>query len=250
MNEKKFLLIICPYAGGSGYGMRRYFSALEDLVDVFCMDYSGHGIRHRSKLNNTFGEMVKDVEKTVLQYSNRKIILMGHSMGGILVAFSSFVLKSSLKDNFVGLIISSCLSPNQFEKKHQNFSINKEYLVEYLHNERGVSREIIESEDFEKYILPIVVNDYEVLNDFKNYYEKNELKVPNCKSVLICGKRDYGMENDAMKEWRAYLGGDTPIFSVDGGHFYFEENTKDSIVLFRMIISKMIKGEDLYEDTK
>lgn len=238
---KNVLLIVCPYAGGSGYGMRKYFSALEDTVDVYCMDYSGHGLRHRSKLNNTFSEMVEDVKQTVLKYSDRKIILMGHSMGGLITAYVSKLIKLDLKDNFIGMIISSCLPPDLFELRHQGKKMGKDDLIEYLHSERGVDRGIIESEYFENCILPIVINDFEVLNDFKNYNKENVLEIPNCKKVLICGKRDYGIELEAMEGWRKYLGYDTPVFIVDGGHFYFEEDTEPSIALFRKIINKLIE---------
>lgn len=247
-SDEKVLLIICPYAGGSGYGMRKYFSELEDIVDVYCMDYSGHGVRHHSKLNNTFEEMVTDVKQSVLKYSDRKIILMGHSMGGIITAYASQLIKSDMKDNFIGMIISSCLPPDLLEKKHTDTKIDIEDLLEYLHSERGVDREIIESEDFEKYILSIIINDFEVLNDFKNYNKENKLVVSDYKKTLIYGKRDYGIKVDAMEGWRKYLGNDTPIFSVDGNHFYFEEDTETSMALLRKIINSMIIEEDYNDD--
>lgn len=243
-NNDKVLLIICPYAGGSGYGMRKYFFALEDIVDVCCIDYSGHGLRYRSKLNNTFMEMIMDVKQMILKYSDRKIILMGHSMGGIIIAYVSQMIKMNMKENFIGMIISSCLPPDLFELRHQNNNMDKEDLCEYLHSERGVDREIIESEEFEHCILPIVISDFEVLNDFKNYNKKNKLEIPDCKKILICGKHDYGIEVDAMEGWKKYFGKDTPIYSVEGGHFYFEEDTETSIAVFKDIINKIIEEED------
>ena len=98
MNRKKVQLFCIPFAGGSASSFKELCSFFDTSIDVYLIEYPGHGMRLREPFSETMDDLVQDAKKQI--ETNRipgiPFVLFGYSMGAE-VAFdlAQFVLRKN-----------------------------------------------------------------------------------------------------------------------------------------------------------
>lgn len=82
----RLTLACLPHAGASGQVYRAWQSALPADVDLWAVEYPGHGSRIRETPLRSVDALAEGVVEAIVPMLERPLALFGHSMG-VLVAF-------------------------------------------------------------------------------------------------------------------------------------------------------------------
>ena len=243
IGSKKPLLIFIPFAGGSFQAYYMLQRILDNVAEIECIDYAGHGKRHAECLAKSFTDLIDDmsivIQKVVKSHKDCSVVIFGHSMGALALGHAAKQLYDFLGERLKGIIISSCLPPNKFCSKTvsecKDF-INDEKLIDYLALERNIPYHLLESREFMQLIFPAIKNDMRILSE----YQYQSLCLPPVQVHCIWGTQDYGIDRKNMDGWQKYS--ETQIFwhSCVGTHFYFEEHTAMAAGILEHILNQCL----------
>ena len=226
MNNKKIIFLL-PYAGGSSL---TYLSWQKYLYkyEVCALDYKGHGLRIKEKLCSSIIEMAEDIAikiKDIISKQNKKFILFGHSLGGLIAWHVVDILKKKYEIMPEKLYISACSSPVEFNKSI-HFKIigttdeeqNNFLIKEFLEN-GNIDKSILESKYFQKVLLPIIKHDYVLINTY--YYDKDisKINIPIC---VFYAKNDNLVSRENILKWKCLTLNYFELFEFSGNHYYLE----------------------------
>ena len=82
---KDIQLFCIPYAGGNASFFNNLKKYLEDSVEVYNLEYSGHGIRRREAFYHDFEELLIEVKEQIETHRKKDVpyAILGYSMGSL-----------------------------------------------------------------------------------------------------------------------------------------------------------------------
>lgn len=82
---KDIQLFCIPYAGGNASFFNNLKKYLEDFVEVYNLEYSGHGIRRREAFYHDFEELLIEVKEQIETHRKKDVpyAILGYSMGSL-----------------------------------------------------------------------------------------------------------------------------------------------------------------------
>lgn len=214
-------LLIIPCAGGTRIAYNKMFQALEH-------EYKLHFLPLSMESENfqilTMESLIKEIDM-ILKTGN-EWTLLGHSMGGILAMYYMSVGKNrkKIQNNF----ICSSPHPKKFEDLKNKITFqNTIELKNYLYQLGGLSKETIESNVFDSYMIPRIKKDLELIKSIRSL----NLKAINNVSAglsFICGRDE--IEDETYRLW---LDEKISCTVLPGGHFALFENKEIIISLIK-----------------
>lgn len=228
-------VIFCiPYAGGaaSAYGELKMIAEKRNLRLV-SLELAGHASRLTEVSYKDFAEAVDDCYRMITDYLHRnyagKYAIFGHSMG----SWIAYELAEKLKndptvDDPAGLFLSANTIP-QVEIEHKTEQYTDDEFWNWIYELGGMEEELYEMTEFKNYILPIIRNDYRIL---ENYAGK---KVPIrdlSMDFYIMGGRQDNISQEEFNEWKQVTSGNIEFKWFEGNHFYFKDEPKRVVDYF------------------
>lgn len=96
--SKKLVLYTIPFAGGSSLSYLGWNKYLNSDIELVNLDYSGHGKRIGEVLISNFDDVVWDILTQIKDsLNNRKFLIYGHSMGGMVAYYISRILQEKFQ---------------------------------------------------------------------------------------------------------------------------------------------------------
>ena len=226
------MLIILPCAGGCAANFTRYNSFLND---VHTYEYPGHWTRFSEPLRSDPKYLIRDLLDCIIsgRYGNR-IDLFGHSMGGLLAwLLACELLNRGIEINHLYLV--ACGIP-QIRPKFLYEIENDDDIKGVLARIRQIPENILESDFFNRNLLPVIRNDFEVVRillDNLNSY--TDAQIP---SDITCfyGNEDPVIDYLDMCGWREYTKRGFDIQEFKGDHFFLYKT--DSIKAISELIEE------------
>lgn len=183
----------------------------------------GHGGSGNKFANSSKNKWIDSVEKEILKYKDKykNIILVGHSMGGLLSILLSLKYKNKVKAIIListplmvhvrlNIIISSI-------KIGLGIIKDEDILTKYLYNSLSVDRSSLLT--YIKWI-PRYIDLFELI-----IIIKKKLKNIDIKTLIIHTKKDELVSNKSLNVFYNNLKNDYKIISLEkSGHFYFDED--------------------------
>src|ERR1700741_3785568 len=83
MQNPTLRLIALPYAGGNRYSYKLYKSLLPEYVELFTLDYPGHGARLNETPLTDLRQIALDAYEQALPLLEPPYAIYGHSMGAL-----------------------------------------------------------------------------------------------------------------------------------------------------------------------
>ncbi|KAA8996663.1 thioesterase [Affinibrenneria salicis] len=224
-------LICLPHAGGAASFFRDWGEALPDDIDVISVQYPGREERIDEPLVGCMSELIYALTQEIRGLLDRPYVLLGHSMGGI-VAYELCQAMSRIGLRLPEhLIVSACEAPVH----HQGGSLHiadDPTLCETLSRLGGTSSALFSSPELRALLLPVIRNDYCLIEQYRPAPVISPLPVPV--SAFI-GREDHELTREQACDWRMYgaSGFDLKIFS--GGHFYLRQQMSSVISVLTAI---------------
>lgn len=231
--NKRKKLYLFPYAGGSSLSYLKWYNCFENY-EIVTLDYSGHGLRAKEPYCDTIQEVAMDVTgRIIYSISDRNvnevsIVLFGHSMGGIIAWHTACNLIEKYNIYPRVLCVSGCSVPSEFagmnhygiyagdSQKH----VDDHILVDTLLLNKRLDKKIVESENFENKIFPIIHHDYEMIAQYVNKKD-TVLPIP---IYVFTGEKDPLLPIEGAMKWKKITNREFKLFTFPGDHYYLEQN--------------------------
>lgn len=235
---RKIKLFCIPYAGGSAMVYSQWIKKIHDNIEIVPIELKGRGIRVNEGHYNSINEMIEDVFQSIIdRIEGSDYAIFGHSMGSI-VAFETYhkIVEKGIKKP-KHMFFSGRKVP-ALEKKNECENLTDEGFIETIKSYGGLSEELLGSDEMMKYFMPILRNDFNILEEY-HYDEKNPIDV---ECSIFLGKDDSITVYEAL-EWKDYIDNNCQVYVFNGGHFFI----KDNISEVTRKINEILKKEWAYE---
>lgn len=220
----KKLMFVIPFAGGSSQS----FVAWKDVDEFafFYVDLPGKGKNTGLPFLKSMKEMAEFCANQILtilrEEGDGEYYLWGHSMGSYL-AYE--VIKILTRDNRLlpkKLILSGTAGPERMQREEMcRHMLCEESFLNYIVDFGLVNDKVSKSRFFQKRFLPAILNDYEVLLDYRTPKDV----VSGIEVIVINGESDSITCEDA-KQWSEYFEQEIMYKWVPGNHFFIFDGRK------------------------
>ncbi|MFG2622063.1 thioesterase II family protein [Streptomyces sp. NPDC048507] len=214
------VLVVLPHAGGNA---SFYFPLSRDLAaraEVLTVQYPGRQERLGESAPDTVAALVDGVERALLPWRDRPLVLFGHSMGAVL----AYELTRRLEASGAGprgLIVSGRRSP-LVARREQNVHLQgDDALLAQVAALAGTDPRLLADPDFRELILPALRADYRAIETYRHEPGGSPLRTPV--SVLV-GESDPRASVAEAMGWREVTGAAFTFRGFPGGHFYLSDH--------------------------
>lgn len=211
------------HAGGSASSYYHLMKNISGAVEIVPVELAGHGSRMDEPFERDWDSLVNDCCDAVLQLqsaSKKPFVLLGCSLGA-LIAFRCALRLEKLGTPAQRLILCAHSAP-QLPVPGYKSSMGIEMLPEEVMKLGGLSEELIRSEEFHKYFLPIIFLDYQLHDSFK-YQGERLMKTP---VDSFYGSGDIYFGRDSMLAWSSAVEGGVSCTEIEGNHFFAYSSEK------------------------
>lgn len=226
MGEKKVQdgkkLLCFSHAGSSATIFHQWDSIFyEKGIEIIPVELPGRGLRSDEPLCQNIDEIVQDIfikYKKIVAHDN--YALFGHSMGClILYEFCKYCKKQGVALP-LHVFVSGRGAPHICLREKKTHMID-EYFMKEVYKLGGCDEELINDSELMRIFLPILRNDYALVEKYKAGPIENLI----CGITVLNGIQDT-IADDELKEWARYTSGKFEIINFQGGHFYLFDYPK------------------------
>lgn len=223
-------LFCLTYAGGSAKFFQGFSDKLPENISCYSLEYAGHNTRRSEPLYKTFDEMVVDVSKLINAKieKNDVIGIFGYSMGS-LVSYE-MVARGLLKVMPAWLFVAAHNAPSVSSVKEKYSVLPDEKFVRRLSIFGGLGSGFIENKRFWPIYLPLIKNDYRLLEEYD--FDKKIITL-GMKMCVFYSEKD--TSSAEVEEWKK-VSDDIEFYKFSGNHFFLKKY-EDKIA--KIISSKM-----------
>lgn len=234
--ESKVMILFClPYAGGSEIEYYKWKKFIDTSLTLEPIELKGRGKRINENFYCTLEEAVDDIlEKIKDRIHDEDYALFGHSMGSLLCYELYYKIRELNLKEPIHIFFSGYGAPCLSQKKKKISLYSDERFLYEVIKLGGMCDILIESDEFMSYFLPIIRNDFRLLENYK--FKSKEFKI-GCDITILNGMADT-IKTKHLIAWKNYAEKGFKIYQYDGNHFFINNNVQ---IITKMIIETLIK---------
>lgn len=226
-------MIIFPCAGEAAASYITWQGKLP--CQVVTLEYPGHGTRLREASILDVNELSELLFHEICSMipANARVILYGHSMGGILACLTAQKIERKSQIQLACLILSSC-------GFRADFDDSTEAVARYLLQSGKISSKVKSSPWLKKYVLPVLWSDLSMIKqfDFDSFTSRCYFSVP---VYAFYGVDDLLLDEKSMNYLKKITKGTFRLKSFSGAHFFMNEkrNRENFFRLLSEIVNRI-----------
>ena len=236
--QNKVQIFCFTYAGGNA----SFFDTItKDLLEyeIVPFEYSGHGVRHRERLYDSFDELADDMLCVFKQkYRGGEYALFGYSMGTISLVE---VLKRIIKEKDIPLPCHAFLAAHVPITKEVCSRCSESEMDTWV-KERTirfgtVPEKLLNNQSFWRMYLPLYRADYMIIGKYR--FEDLNLKTEIPATIF------YSEADTALKDimlWRNIFIGNSEFIQFEGSHFFIQQHHEEMADIIRSRMSRSVDG--------
>lgn len=219
-------VVFFPHAGGSASYYRSYAEAINEMgYQAVTVEYPGHGMRLGDNLIDNMDRLVDSLYDSMFSSTDScDYVFLGHSMGSWVAYEMCKKFRSMGRKAPLFMIASGNVSPVLRKGTLKYRQMPDDEFISDVMAIGGTSQEIFNNEELKELFLPILRNDYILLEDYTSSEEVPEEKV-NCDIIAIGGKQDKYVGRK-LDSWEAYTKKDFQAYYFSGPHFFLFDHTE------------------------
>lgn len=211
------LRLVCfPHAGGGAGFFRDWPRHLDPSVEVVSVRYPGRESRLAEPLIPTMDELSPQITAELLAEAPVPTVLLGHSMGAAVAYESLLRLEAAGADHFTRLCVSG-RAPTPPAAVAGTRTRTDEEVIAAVTALGGPHVQIWEDPDLRGLFLPIVRNDFQLID---NYRRRRDAPLLRAEVTAFTGDRDPRVTPRDAEGWAAVTTGAFAAHVFEGGHFY------------------------------
>lgn len=134
------------------------------------------------------------------------------------------------------LFFSGSKAPGVSDKNEKIHLLPKDEFLEKVDRYGGTPKEVFENQDLLEIVLPILRNDFRLIEDYQFREKPNLLE---CDISSIRGTEDSVKESD-VKDFIHYTRGRCRFYEVPGNHFFIKANKEKVIDIINATLADTI----------
>ncbi len=211
-------LVVFPHAGGGANFYRAWGERFGPDVEVRIVQYPGRESRMAEPLVSDLDAVVAETAAALLSTGNAPggTALFGHSMGATIAYETAVALTGRLRLD--ALFVSARRAPGSGPAPDgPPRPRTDEEILESLRRHGGTPMEIFDQPLARELFLPVLRNDYLLLDSHRPAARRPPLDVP---IIALTGRQDTSVEAESVNQWRRLTTAAFRSHALDGGHFY------------------------------
>ncbi len=222
--DLKLISLVClPYAGGSSRIFYEWNKFLPINFQLIPLELRGRSKRIKESFYQNLDELFDELLNYFKQNIKEEFIIFGHSMGA-LIGFELTNLLSIIDLKPRLLVVSACQPPKLriARPKSSKASLSDEELIKVLKKLNGVPQEVLDNKEFMAFYLPIIKNDFYLLEQLDERFRKQEIKVQS--PILAIGANsDPEIPLQTIEGWRQCTEKSFHKKKFQGDHFFIND---------------------------
>lgn len=215
-------MVFCFHCAGGNTSFYREWTK-NTKVDFVPIELPGRGRRISEPCSENIEELIQSMIVPILIASEgREYYFYGHSMGALLAFATAYRIKEKFNTNPKKLIVAGRTAPNHLDNARFKSYMNDEALIKELKRLNGTSEEILNNDEIMDFILPIIRNDYKLLESYN--YNGEILEIP---IIAHSGSDDYDASIEDMVHWSEVTKSICSLKEYKGDHFFVQKLGKD-----------------------
>ncbi|MEU9477983.1 alpha/beta fold hydrolase [Streptomyces sp. NPDC048191] len=219
-------LVCLPHAGGSASFYRPVSASMPDSVDVLAVQYPGRQDRRHEPCATSIQELADDVTSVLLPWTDRPLLVFGHSLGATL----GFEVARRLERDHGVVLRALFASARRAPSCPRDESVHlrdDDGLVAEMRQLSGTDAAILEDVELIRMALPAIRADYRAAETY--VYEPGPNL--NCLVIGLVGDDDPKVTVDEARAWSRHTDASFDFHVFQGGHFYLTSHQKDVMEL-------------------
>lgn len=214
-------------------GQASYFNFLKNdqTYNLWPYEYPGHGSKIQEEKYTDFDQACQLIAKDLAKKDLDNLLLFGHSMGAYIAHQVAYILEKEYKKPILAVIVSGQIPPS-LHKKSGIENIEKQEFMKYLSELGGMDDEVLSNEEFMEVLLPIIRDDYILLDSYRS---DKALAIQTPLYVFV-GLEDEELIERDLAEWEAFSKNFGKIYYLQGDHFYLADNRTPLIDAFQNVM--------------
>ena len=221
--EAKIRLFCFHHAGGGASVFKPWLQHLPKEVEMCPILLPGRETRIKEKPYTSMERLLSRLSYEIEPFLDKPCAFFGHSMGStISYELTRYLLKWE-KPTPIQLFLSGRRAPHMPSNKPKISELPHDEFLEELREHGGTPEEVFESEELLEFVLPILRNDYRLLE----HHEHIPGPPINIPITAFGGTEDNDVPIETIKGWEKYTSSNFNFELFPGGHFYIKSpNTK------------------------
>ncbi|MEU2182108.1 thioesterase II family protein [Streptomyces thermolilacinus] len=208
-----------PHGGGAASAFHRLAHRLPEWIELRAVQYPGRQDRYGDPMPASVEALAEELVRGLSTPFDRPTAFLGHSMGAVVAFEAARRLRPRFPSPLTALFVSACKAPA--ERLPRGVRFDEDEVRAYLRELGGEGARALEAdEELWQLAYPVVSGDLRLIERYR-YTAGAPL---TCPLVAIGGENDPSVPTGDLALWKDYTDGGAEIRTVEGGHFYFEEN--------------------------
>jgi len=226
-------LFAFPYAGGNKYSYNNFIAHLPPNINMVTLEPPGRGARIREPLMTDIREMAHELFEKNRQRFQEPYIFFGHSMGSWLAYLVTHHIKNENADLPAQLFLTGAGNPASYRHATIKHRLNRADFFNHLIDLGGLPGEVVEDEDMQGYIEPILRADFKAVETYR-HIPSGPLEVP---VTVMIGSSEKNVTYEIAQEWKNETTKQFELIVFEGGHFFINDHIPEivSVISSRMI---------------
>lgn len=226
-NSSDYMKLFClPYAGGSATVFSKWRRELDPRIELLPVELAGRGRRFKEPFYPSLPDGVKDVSSYIMeQIGDSEYSLFGHSMGSLYICE---IMKQIRKNGWRKprhLFLSGMYPPHIRDKKKIHHLPDEEFIQEII-KLGGTPKEVAENKELMEIFTPVLRGDYK---NVEEYFLVADQETWDIDMTVLTGDDDNLVTLDDINQWRKYTSQSCTIVTLQGGHFFINEEEEKVI---------------------
>lgn len=213
-------LICLPHAGGAASFFSDWGHHLPESIELVAIQYPGRQERLDDPMICRMADLTDALVQVMPAVLDRPYVLFGHSMG----AAVGHELCVSLMQRQLRLPERLIVSAREAPQHNQGGDLHR--AAEPIFCERLISLgntppELLQSEEWRKLMLPVIRNDYQLIETYVPTSLHRTLPIP---LSAFAGNKDSELTIEQAADWSSLTSKSFQLRVFEGGHFYLCEH--------------------------
>ncbi|MBQ6303710.1 MAG: thioesterase [Clostridiales bacterium] len=211
-----------PYAGGSASIYNDWKYKFGNELDIYPIEYAGHGSRFCEEYYSCLEEAASDVCEQISRHQTGDYVIYGHSMGCLIALETAFQLTEKKANLPKAVIVAATRPPHLMYKDKPLGTLSRDELMKEIASMGQMEPEVLEYEELYEIVADVLYSDIQMFTRYKRVYGNEHIDIP---VLALTSDGDDEAPSDDMTEWQNYTNSSFNMHCFTGNHFFaFNDN--------------------------